>query len=114
VKVRAWNPCERQKRRTALALMPLALAMAAAFQCVVSPRGSPGVSATTRSATSRASGRMRGGRVLSRSGPSMPACMEHSCQRQTAVLALPVRRMILLVPQPSAVSRTISARQTRF
>ena len=35
----------------------------------------------------RASGGMRDGRVLSRSRPSTPPCMNRSCQRQTAVLA---------------------------
>jgi hypothetical protein len=36
-----------------------------------------------------------------------------SCQRQTAVLLLPVRRMTAFVPSPSAVT-TIAARQTCF
>ena len=40
--------------------------------------------------------------------------MNRSCQRQTQVLDLPVRRMISFVPTPSAVNRTISARQTCF
>ena len=40
--------------------------------------------------------------------------MKRSCQRQTQGLLLPVRRMISLVPRPSAVSSTISARQTCF
>src|ERR1019366_4588891 len=38
--------------------------------------------------------------------------MKRSCQRQTQVFDLPVRRMISLVPIPSALKRTISARQT--
>jgi hypothetical protein len=37
-----------------------------------------------------------------------------SCQRQMTVLAFPVRRMISAVPWPSAVSKTILARQTCF
>jgi hypothetical protein len=41
-----------------------------------------------------------------------PACMKRSCQRHTQVFDLPVRRMISLVPTPSALNRTISARQT--
>jgi hypothetical protein len=49
---------------------------------------------------------------LTRGRPSTPACVNRSCQRHTAVLALPVRRMISVVPQPSAVSRTIYARHT--
>src|SRR5260221_748789 len=94
--------------------MPAALAMAAAVQCVVSPGGSALVRATTRSITGWASGGMRGGRVLSRSRPSTPACMKRSCQRQTTDLLLPVRRMIVAVPRPSAVSSTIRQRQTCF
>src|ERR1700674_1132938 len=38
--------------------------------------------------------------------------MQRSCQRHTQVFDLPVRRMISLVPTPSALNRTISARQT--
>jgi hypothetical protein len=40
--------------------------------------------------------------------------MNRSCQRQTVTLLLPLRRMIALVPTPSAVSSTICARQTCF
>ena len=39
---------------------------------------------------------------------------EASCQRQTQVFDLPVRRMISTVPRPSAVNSTISARQACF
>ena len=56
----------------------------------------------------------RDGRVLSRSSPSTPACMNRSCQRHTQVLLLTVRRMISTVPRPSAVNRMIVARQTCF
>src|SRR3977135_98354 len=38
--------------------------------------------------------------------------MKRSCQRHPQVFDLPVRRMISLVPTPSALNRTISARQT--
>jgi hypothetical protein len=38
--------------------------------------------------------------------------MKRSCQRHTQAFDLPVRRMISLVPTPSALNRTISARQT--
>ena len=38
--------------------------------------------------------------------------MKRSCQRQTQVLEVPVRRMISLVPTPLALSSTICARQT--
>ena len=61
-----------------------------------------------------ASGGMRDGRVLSRSMPATRSVMKRSCQRQTAVLLTPVWRMISAVPQPSAVSNTIWARQTCF
>ena len=42
---------------------------------------------------------MRYGRVLSRSKPSTPSVMNRSCQRHTAVLLVPVQRMIYAVPQ---------------
>ena len=35
----------------------------------------------------------------------MPSFMNHSCQRQTQVFDQPVRRMISLVPTPSALDR---------
>jgi len=60
------------------------------------------------------SGLIREGRVLSRSRQSKPSLMDRSCQRQTQVLDLPLRRMISFVPTPSALNRTISARQTCF
>jgi hypothetical protein len=40
--------------------------------------------------------------------------MKRSCQRQTQIWDLPVRRMIPFVPTPSAESRTISARHACF
>jgi hypothetical protein len=40
--------------------------------------------------------------------------MNRSCQRQTQVFDLPVRRIISLVPMPSALSSTIIARQACF
>src|SRR5471030_2105018 len=101
-------------RETALALMPQAAAISAAVQWVLSPGGGLEVNVTTRSATSGPSGAMREGRVLSCSKPTTPSCMNRSCQRQTQVLDLLVRRMISLVPRPSAESSTISARQTCF
>jgi hypothetical protein len=108
------SPCARQIRCTELTLMPQACAIMAAVQCVVSAGGSVSVNATTRSATSGPSGATRKGRVLSRNRPSTPSSMKRSCQRQTQVLDLPVRRMIAAVPNLSAVSRTISARHTCF
>jgi hypothetical protein len=58
------------------------------------PDGSPSVSAATRYA-SVPGGLMREGRVLSRysSSPSNPSSIKRSCQRQTQVLDLPVRRI---------------------
>ena len=83
-------------------LMPIAqiVATAAAIQCVTSPGGSLNVSATTRSVTASPSGGMRDGRVLSTSNPSVPASMKRCCHRHMQVLALPVARMISLVPTP--------------
>ena len=91
-----------------------AFAISSPVQWVVSPGGSPSVSATTRAAVSGPSGWMREGRVLSRSRPTNPSSMKRSCQRQTQVFDLSVRRIISLVPTPSAVKSTISARQTCF
>ena len=93
----------------------LARAIRSAVQWVVSTGGSASVSATTRAATSGPSGGMREGRVLSCRRPSMPSvCMNRSCQRQTQVFDLPVRRMISLVPTPSALERMIAAPQACF
>ena len=44
----------------------------------------------------------------------MPSFVNRSCQRQTQVFDLPVRRMISLVPTPSALERMIAARQACF
>jgi hypothetical protein len=101
-------------RRTALALIPLAAAIISAVQCVVSPGASVRLSATTRSATSGASGAIREGRVLSRNKPSTPSDIKRSCQRHTQVFDLPVCRMIAAVPKPSAENKMINARQTCF
>ena len=92
--------------------MPAAFAIMSAAQCVVSPGGSASVSATTRSPTSGPSGGMRDGRVLSHKSPSKPFSAKRFCQCQTQVLDLPECRMISTVPTPSALSSTISARQT--
>jgi hypothetical protein len=51
------------------------------------------------------SGGLPGLRVLSRVSPSTPSAMKRACQRHTTGLALPDRRMISDVPQPSAVAR---------
>ena len=75
--------------------------------------GSVNVSATTRSMTASSSGGIRDGRVLSTSNPSVPASMKRCCQRHTQVLALPVARMISVVPTPYADSSTICARHFR-
>ena len=65
-------------------------------QWVASAGGSVWVRATTRSTVSPSMAGIREGRVLSRSRPSYPSCMEAACQRQTQVFDLPVRRMISL------------------
>ena len=77
-----------------LALISTTFAIMAAVQCVASAGGSVWVSVTTRSVMFDPSGRMREGRVLSRRRPSKPSCMKRSCQRQTQVFDLPVRRII--------------------
>src|SRR3954467_6164408 len=68
-------------RCTEETLIPAALAIMAAVQCVVSPGGSSWVSAITRSATCGPKGGIREGRVLSRRSPSMPSRTKRSCQR---------------------------------
>ena len=83
----------RQMRCTEATLMPAALAMAGAVQWVASPGGARGQRDDPLESTA-GSGGLRGGRVLSRSSPSTPACMKRSCQRQTVDLALPAARMI--------------------
>ena len=108
------NPCRVQMRRTEDGLISTTLAIAAAVQWVASCGGAWLVSATTRSTVSGGSGGMREGRVLSRVSPLTPSCIKRSCQRHTTVLPLPTARMTALVPWPSAVSRTIRARQTCF
>jgi len=69
------RPWARQMRCTEVRLIPTALAISRPVQWVVSPGGSPRVSATTRSATASPSGGVPGGRVLSRSKPSTPSAM---------------------------------------
>ena len=108
---RSWL---RQMRCTEETLIPVALAIAAAVQWVASPGGSPAVNSTTRAITVLSKGGLRDGRVLARSRPYTPACMNRSCRRQTTDLLLPVCRMIAAVPSPSAVKSTIRARQTCF
>ena len=109
-----WSPCPFHIRRTEDGLIPTALAIAGAVQWVASCGGAWLVSAMTRSTVSVGSGGMREGRVLSRVNPSIPSCMKRSCQRHTTVLSLPMAWVMALVPLPSAVSRTIRARQTCF
>lgn len=101
-------------RCTELTLIPQAFAIAAPVQWLAAGGGPANVRDTTRSAIPGARGGIREGRVLSRQRPAMPASWNRSCQRQMSVLALPVVRMISPVPCPSAVSRTILARQTCF
>src|SRR5512143_1407121 len=109
-----WSLCVHQIRRTELALMPEAAAMAAAVQWVASCGGSPPVRVTSRSIAARGKGGTREGRVWSRSSPAMPSTANRSGQCQTHGLLLPLRRMISFVPRPSAVARMIRARQTCF
>jgi hypothetical protein len=94
--------------------IPTALAMARTVQWVASPGGSSWVSSTTRLTKSAGNGGLPGGRVLSYNSPSTRSSMNRACQRHTVGLVLPVRRMISMVPKPSAVKSTIRARQTCF
>ncbi len=108
------RPCVFQMRCTEVRLTPAALAIALPVQRVISPGGSPTVRATIRSASSSASLGIRDGRVLSHSRPATPSSMNRLCQRQTAVLLTSAVRMTAAAPSPSAVPRTIRARQTCF
>ena len=56
----------------------------------------------------------RWSRLIAPKPRSTPPLPNRSCQRQITVLALPVACMISAVPRPSAVRRTIFARQTCF
>ena len=71
-----------------------------------------------RSGTSRAlrsgTGALPGGRVASWSKPSTPCSGKRACRRQKAGFATPTRRLISVVPQPSACAGTMRARQTCF
>jgi hypothetical protein len=75
-------------------------------------RGRPGRRLARR--PSLGNGGMRGGRILSRNKPATRSVLNRSWQRQTAVLLVPVRRMISAAPQPSAVGNTIRVRQERL
>jgi hypothetical protein len=65
---------------------------------------------TTRRTVATGSGGLPGLRTRVR--PATPSAMNRACHRHTTGLALPDRRMISAVPQPSAVARMILARQT--
>src|SRR6516164_2162068 len=101
-------------RWTELTLIAAVLAMAVPVQCVAFDGGPAKVKLTTRSTISGAKGGMRDGRVLSCHRPATPLSPNRSCHRQMTVLAFPVRRMISVVPWPSAVSKMILALQTCF
>ncbi len=73
-------------------------------QWLASPGGRPSAKSTTRCTVAAGSGGLPGLRVLSRVSPATPSAMNRSCHRQTTGLALPDRRMIAAVPQPSAVA----------
>jgi hypothetical protein len=66
------------------------------------------------SITADGSGGKPGLRILSRSKPAMPSCVNRSCQRHTHGFDTPARRMISAVPHPSTVARMICARHTCF
>ena len=78
------------------------------YSLVIGMRGRRTISATR----SGGIGALPGGRDLSRSKPLTPSCMNHSSERQTQVLDLPVSVMIDELPSPSSLFRMIRARQT--
>src|SRR6187200_797278 len=107
------KPCARQMRWTEETLTPTALAIAAPVQWVASCGGSVAVSATTWSMTSWPSGGTRGGRVLSRNRPSTPSAAKRSCQRQTQVFDLPVRRQQHDLGPPGMLLRDVAVTDDR-
>jgi len=86
----------------------------ASVQCVASCGGAWLVRATTRSTVAAGRGGIRDGRVLSRVSPSTPSCMNRSCQRHTTVSPLPIARLMVVVPAPSALRTIIRDHQTCF
>jgi hypothetical protein len=108
------RPCAFQMFWIVETARPQASAIARAVQCVVSCGGGASVRRTTSPTRAASIGALPGGRVLSCNSPSTPACMNRSCQRQTVVFDLPVAAMTAFVPKPSAVRRTVRARQTCF
>src|SRR5713101_1426140 len=101
-------------RCTERKLTPAAFASIRPVQWVASPGGGPSAKSITRCTVAAGSGGLPGLRVLSRVSPATPSAMNRACQRHTTGLALPDRRMISAVPQPSAVAMIILARQTCF
>jgi len=106
-----FSPVSAQMRPTLEAEIPTASAMER-LQWVALGGVSCTVLVITLRRVSHGSGGTRDGRVLSRLRPPKPSSRKRACQRQTVGLDVFERRMISLVPQPSAVANTISARQT--
>ena len=94
--------------------MPTALAIARTLQCVAAGGVSRAGLASTLAFNSAGIGVLPGGRVLSRVRPSRPSSAKRRCQRHTHGFDLPVARATALTLSPSALARTIRARQTTF
>jgi hypothetical protein len=80
----------------------------------VSPGGGARARSTICLIALGGSGALPGLGDLSRNGPATPSAMKRACHAQTTGFDLPDRRMISVVPQPSAVARMMLARQTCF
>ena len=89
---------------------PIASAMARPVQWVTAPGGSRRVRSTTACTLACGTGGMPGGRVLSRSRPSMPSSANRCCQRHTIGQLMPTRLAISSIGRRSADSRMICAR----
>src|SRR5580692_10730965 len=89
---------------------PIALAMARPVQWVTAPGGSRRVRSTTACTLACGTGGMPGGRVLSRSKPSMPSSAKRCCQRHTIGRLTPTRLAISSTGRRSADRRMICAR----
>src|SRR5882672_2955396 len=96
-------------RWTERKLTPPAFASIRPVHWVASPRGGPSARSRTRCTVSAGSGFLPGFRVLSRVNPSTPSAIKRACHAHTTGFDLPDRRMISVVPQPSAVQDDVGA-----
>ena len=105
------NPCLRQIIRTVDQATPTRFDIARSVQCPASPRGGEYVRFRT-SRTLPAPAAFPGGRLTFR--PATSCSGRRSCQHRIVGFDTPTRRVICVVPQPSALAGMICARRTCF